>query len=164
MGIYQQQVEVDPYGEERLQISDLELAWRVGAAKTYGKFAKGDLNVVPMPSRTYKKGQSVFVYYEIYNLEKDLFGQTNYTVSYAITSGDTPGQGGNISRLFRWGTGRREELAVTYEQQGALAQEEEYVELTLDEQVPGRYALKVSINDRNSGEAVEKDVAFVISR
>ena len=164
MGIYQQQVEVDPYGEERLQISDLELAWRVGAAKAYGKFAKGDMNVVPMPSRTYKKGQSVFVYYEIYNLEKDLFGQTNYTVSYAITSGETPGRGGNISRLFRWGTGRREELAVTYEQQGALAQEEEYVELTLDEQVPGRYALKVSINDRNSGETAEKDVAFVISR
>ena len=67
-------------------------------------------------------------------------------------------------RSLKWGTGRREELAVTYEQQGALAQEEEYVELTLDEQVPGRYALKVSINDRNSGETAEKDVAFVISR
>ena len=163
MGIYQQQVEVDLYGEERLQISDLEMAWRVGGGKTNGEFAKGDLNVVPMPSRTFKKGQSVFVYYEIYNLDRDAFGQTNYKVSYAITSRDTPGRKGNISRLFRWGTGRREELAVTYEQMGASAQVEEYVELALDEQVPGRYALKVSIDDANSGETVEKDVVFVIA-
>ena len=163
MGIYQQQVVVEPYGEDRLQISDLELAWRVGAEKTDGKFTKGDLNVVPMPSRTYIKGQSVFVYYEIYNLGKDEFGQTNYSVSYTITSKDTPGRAGSISRLFRWGTGRREELAVTYEQRGAAAQEVEYVELALDEQTPGRYSLRVSINDVNSGDTAEKDVTFVIS-
>ena len=163
MGIYQQQVEVDLYGEERLQISDLELAWQVSVETVGSKFTKGDLKVVPMPSRAYRKGQSVFVYYEIYNLDKDAFGQTNFNVSYTITSRDTPGRAGNISRLFRWGTGRREELAVTYEQQGASEQVEEYVELALDEQAPGRYSLKVSIDDRNRGESVEKDVAFVIT-
>ena len=163
MGIYQQQVVVEPYGEDRLQISDLELAWRVGAGTTDSKFTKGDLNVVPMPSRTYKTGQSVFVYYEIYNLGKDGFGQTNYSVSYTITSKDTPGRAGNISRLFRWGTGRREELAVTYEQRGTAVQEVEYVELALDEQTPGRYSLRVSINDVNSGDTAEKDVTFVIA-
>ena len=164
MGIYQQQVVVEPYGEYRLQISDLELAWRVGAEEADGKFAKGGLTVVPMPSRTYRKGQSVFVYYEIYNLEKDEFGQTGYDVSYTITSKDRDGGAGNISRLFRWRTGRREELAVAYEQIGTDARENEYVELALDEQVPGRYSLKVSINDKNSGESAEKEATFVISR
>ena len=164
MGIYQQQVVVESYGEDELQISDLELAWQVGEEKTAGKFTKGNLYVVPMPSRTYKKGQSVFVYYEIYNLAKDEFGQTNYKISYTITSRDTPGRAGNISRLFRWGTGKREELAITYEQQGAAAQEVEYVELDLGDQVPGRYSLKVSIIDLNSGETAEKDVVFVIAR
>lgn len=163
MGIYQQQVEVETYGEDRLQVSDLELAWRVGNEAAGGKFAKGQLTVVPMPSRTYRKGQSVFVYYEIYNLDRDAFGQTNYNVSYTITSGDSHGRKGNISRLFRWGSGRREELAVAYEQVGASAQEEEYVELALDELVPGRYALKVSIDDGNSGETVAKDVVFMIT-
>ncbi len=163
MGAYRQQVVVEPYGKSQLQISDLELAWQVAAEKVDNRFRKGDLNVVPMPSRTFKRGQSVFVYYEIYNLAKDKFGRTNYTVSYTITSKDTPGRVGNISRLFRWGTGRREELAVTYEQQGEAAQEVEYVELALDEQVPGRYSLKVSITDKNSGESAEKDVVFVIA-
>ncbi len=164
MGIYQQQVVVESYGEDKLQISDLELAWQVGEEKTAGKFTKGNLYVVPMPSRTYPKGQSVFVYYEIYNLKKDEFGQTNYKISYTITSRDTPGRAGNISRLFRWGTGKREELAITYEQQGAAAQEVEYVELDLGDQVLGRYSLKVSITDKNSGESAVKDVVFVIAR
>ena len=164
MGIYQQQVVVEPYGEGGLQISDLELAWKIAAKKSAGRFAKGDLNVIPMPSRTYQKGQSVFVYYEIYNLKKDEFGQTNYSVSYKITSRDAPDQVSNISRLFRWGTGKREELAVSYEQIGDAAQEVEYVELAMERQVPGRYSLKVSINDRNSGASVEKDAAFVIAR
>ena len=77
---------------------------------------------------------------------------------------DAPQQVSNISRLFRWGTGKREELAVAYEQLGDDAQEVEYVELALDDQVPGRYSLKVSINDRNSGETADKDVVFVIAR
>ena len=164
MGIYQQQVVVEPYGEGGLQISDLELAWRIAAEKSAGRFDKGDLQVIPMPSRTYRKGQSVFVYYEIYNMKKDEFGQTNYNVSYTITSSDAPQQVSNISRLFRWGTGKREELAVSYEQLGDDAQEVEYVELDLAEQVPGRYSLKVTINDRNSGESVEKDAVFVIAK
>ncbi len=163
MGIYQQQVVVEPYGADALQISDLELAWRITAEKTAGRFAKGDLQVIPMPSRTFRKGQSVFVYYEVYNLKKDEFGQTNYSVSYKITSREAPDQVSNISRLFRWDSGKREELAVSYEQLGDDAQEVEYVELALDDQVPGRYSLKVSINDRTSGEAVEKDAVFVIA-
>ena len=164
MGAYSQQVVVEPYGEDRLQISDLELAWKVAEERADSPFNKGDLNVVPMPSRTFKKGQGVFVYYEIYNLAKDAFGQTNYTVSHTITSRDIPGATSNISRLFRWRPGIREELAVTYEQQGEAAQEVEYVELDLAEQVPGRYSLKVAIEDRNSGETAEKDVLFVIAR
>ena len=164
IGAYRQHVVVEPYSEDRLQISDLELAWRVAAEEADSRFRKGGLNVVPMPSRTYKKGQSVFVYYEIYNLAKDAFGQTDYNVSYTITSRDTPGRLGNISRLFRWGTGKREELAVTYEQQGEAAREVEYIELDLGEQVPGRYSLKVTINDRNRGQSAEKDVVFVIAR
>ena len=164
MGIYQQQVVVEPYGDDALQVSDLELAWQVGETTKLGKFTKGDLYVVPMPSRSYRKGQSVFVYYEIYNLNKDEFGQTKYNVSYTITSRESPGNVSNISRLFRWEAGKREELAVTYEQLSDAEREMEYVELALDEQIPGRYSLKVSIEDGNSGETAEKDVVFVIAR
>ena len=40
MGIYQQQVVVEPYGEDGLQISDLELAWWVDADKVDSRFKR----------------------------------------------------------------------------------------------------------------------------
>ena len=105
-----------------------------------------------MPSRTCQKGQSVFVYYEIHSLVKDEFGQTNYNVSYTITSRDTPGRVAAFLACSGGETGRREELAVTYEQQGDAAQEVEYVELELENRPTGKYLLKVRVRDQNSGE------------
>ena len=163
-GRYRQEVIVEPYGRRGLQISDLQLAWRIETELTGSRFGKGDVRVIPMPTRTYAKGQSVFVFYEIYNLSQDEFGQTNYEVSYTVTSNDNPGAVGIISSLTRWREGKREELSVTYEQQGTEAQEAEYVELELENRPPGKYLLKVTVKDRNNGETVEKDAGFVIAK
>ena len=160
---YRQDVEVEPYDSTGLQVSDLEMAWRISNSKVEDKFSKGTLWVIPMPTRTYAKGQSVFVYYEIYNLSKDEFGQTNYKVSYTVTSNDKPGAVGIITSLTRWSEGKHEELSVTYEQHGTDAQEAEYVELKLENRPAGKYQLKVTVTDVNAGEAVEKDAGLVIA-
>ena len=162
-GRYRQEVIVEPYGGQGLQISDLQLAWRIETELTGSRFSKGEVRVIPMPTRTYGSGQSVFVYYEIYNLAKDEFGQTNYEVSYTVTSNDNPGAVGIVSSLTRWREGKREELSVTYRQQGTETQEAEYVELELENRPPGKYLLKVSVVDRNSGETAEKEAGFVIA-
>ena len=160
---YRQDVEVESYVGTGLQISDLEMAWRISTSENEDKFSKGRLWVIPLPTRTYEGGQSVFVYYEIYNLAKDEFGQTNYEVSYTVTSNDNPGAVGIISSLTRWRKGKREELSVTYRQQGTETQEAEYVELELENRPPGKYLLKVTVKDVNTGETVEKDAGFVIA-
>ena len=161
---YRQDVEIESYGETGLQISDLEMAWRISTSENEDKFSKGRLWVIPMPTRTYAKGQSVFVYYEIYNLSQDEFGQTDYEVSYTVTSDDNPGAVGIISSLTRWREGKREELSVTYEQQGTAAQEAEYVELELENRPPRKYLLRVTVRDRNTSKTVEKDAGFVIAK
>ena len=160
---YRQDVEVESYGGTGLQVSDLEMAWLISKSKDEDKFSKGRLWVIPMPTRTYAKGQSVFVYYEIYNLTQNEFGQTNYEVSYTVTSDDNPVAVGIISSLTRWRKSKREELSVTYEQQGTDAQEAEYVELKLEYRPAGKYQLKVTVTDVNAGETVEKDAGLVIA-
>ena len=160
---YRKDIEVESYGSTGLQVSDLEMAWRISRSKSEDKFSKGRLWVIPMPTRTYEKGQSVFVYYEIYNLTRNEFGQTNYEVSYTVTSDDNPVAVGIISSLTRWRKGKREELSVTYEQQGTSAREAEFVELELENRPPGKYLLKVIVRDVNSRETAEKDAGFVIA-
>jgi GWxTD domain-containing protein len=163
LGIYRQQVVVESYHKDGLRVSDLELAFNVGeAAANPGKFGKHGLNVVPMPSRTYGTGQNVFVYYEIYNLKKDDFGQTQYRVEYTMG----PKSGGVLSRLAQTLRGRsnKREVAVGYEQLGFQNSEVAYTELELGEARSGRHYLTVEVTDLNSGKSFLKETTFVVSK
>ena len=159
---YRQEIEVEDYATSSLRVSDLELAWRITEGKGEGKFGKGELEVVPMPTRHFQKSQSVYLYYEIYNLRKDSYGQTHYRVSYSMRPKDRPTIVGIVSSLFRLGKNRREQVAVTYEQKGGEDWSPEYVELPLDQYVADQYVLKVKVEDLNSLEAAEKEAAFTV--
>ena len=163
-GRYRQDVEIESYDRKSLQVSDLELAWRISTSRNEDKFNKGKLWVIPMPTRTYRVGQNVFVYYEIYNLTQDEFGHTNYQVSYTVTSDDKPGPLGIISSLIRWRRGKQEELEVTYELKGVDTQEVEYVELKLANRPAGKYALNVTVIDMKSGEMAQKKGSFILAQ
>jgi len=107
-------------------------------------------------------GQGVFVYYEVYNLKRDAFGQTRYKVAYTIRR--LEGSGGVIARLAQSFAGGKEEVAVGYEQVGLAASEPVHVELDLGEQSrPGRYALTVTVTDLNGGGTVEREALFTVA-
>jgi GWxTD domain-containing protein len=82
-GLYHQDIEVPAY-EDSLGMSDLELAWGITEAPQVDKYRKGEVWVIPMPSRSYRAKRPVHVYYEVYNFRKDEFGQTRYKVSYTV--------------------------------------------------------------------------------
>jgi len=69
-GVYVQELDI-PAFPDSLTLSDLELAHTVLDEPHSEKFQKGDVWVIPMPTRYYKPRQSVFVYYEVYNLSRD---------------------------------------------------------------------------------------------
>ena len=118
--------------------------------------------MIPIPTRTYPRGRSIFVYYEIYNLVRDEFGQTRYRVVYTIR----PVGGNIISRLVRTFVGKKKEVGVGYEQIGYGEMETLYMELDLGETTPGRHYLKVSVTDLNSGEEamVEREGPFTVAK
>ncbi|MDE2998852.1 MAG: GWxTD domain-containing protein [Gemmatimonadota bacterium] len=163
-GRYRQDIEIESYERHSLQVSDLELAWRISDRKDEDKFNKGTLWVIPMPTRTYRVGQNVFVYYEIYNLTRDEFGQTNYQVSYTVTKKGGFSPLGIITSLIRWKKGKREELEVTYEMEGEDTMEVEYVELKLENRPAGKYFLNVTVIDMISGEMAQKKASFILAQ
>ncbi len=160
-GRYRQIIHVEAYPESGLRISDLELAWRITEDNAESKFSKGELHVVPMPTRTYGKGHSVYVYYEIYNLARDTFGRTRYRITYTVGKrGES--DVGNIARLVRLRGKRQVEVEVASEQVGTDPTEVEYVALQLGQHSEGRQVLQVAVTDLNSGETVTKDAGFVV--
>ena len=160
-GRYRQTIQVEAYPETGLRMSDLELAWRISETSLDNKFSKGELHVVPMPTRTYGKGHSIYVYYEIYNLARDTFGRTRYRIAYTVGKKGKSDLS-NIARLVRMRGNRQMEVEVASEQVGTDQTEVEYVALQLGQQNVGRQVLQVAVTDLNSGETVTKDAGFVV--
>ena len=163
-GRYRQAIEIEAYSQTRLQLSDLELAWEISETDAPSKFRKGPLAVIPMPTRTYPKNRPIVVYYEIYNLKRNAFGQTQYRVEYSIRLKKKDGLGALISHLVKTITrDKDEEIAIDFEQSGLRSSESTYVALDLTACDLGRHLVRVAITDLISGETAQKEAAFVVA-
>ena len=163
-GRYRQDMEIEAYPQTRLQVSDLELAWQIYERKEKSKFSKGHLEVIPMPTRTYPRDRSIYVYYEIYNLKRNAFGQTRYRVVYTIRSQEKMTLGALITQLVKTITkGEDEEIAIDFEQVGKRPSEAAYVALDLTACGLGRHTVSVEITDLESEEKAVKEASFVVA-
>ena len=116
-----------------------------------------------MPTRLYRHGESVYVYYEIYNLSRDEFGMTNYTVEYTVRSGKPPGSIQRILRAFKGGGSEEQVSVAAQEQLGVSETEPNYIELDLSAAEPGEVVLTVTVKDLVSGEEVAEEARFELA-
>ena len=164
--VYNQEIVLEDYGSrEALQISDIELAFWVSPTDEEGAFVKKDLKVIPMSSRAFRKNQNAFVYFEIYNLKEDAFGQTRYRVEYTFRSDKDRAAPARVlhgfGRLFRLSEKDRE-VVVAYDQAGDQPDEVAYVELDLTEAEPGGQLVRVTVTDLSTDREVSKEITFQI--
>lgn len=66
-----------------LAMSDLLLAVRIDTRTPFPE-GRSDLDIMANPLRTYHRSESAFIYLEVYNLERDEFGRSEYEISYRI--------------------------------------------------------------------------------
>ncbi len=149
--IFRQEVEVEPYVSPILMVSDLVVAGKIEelGASDVGKFVRGDVEVVPLPSHTILPGQTVYLYYEVYHLFRNDVGQTHFQVDYAV-QGVSEKVG---SRLLR-GLGHLlgvtpdgEGVKVSYEHKGISDNEPIHVALDLSETEVKRVKISVTVQD-----------------
>lgn len=164
--VYKQAIHLDDYSSrDTLQISDIELAFHVGQSSEDGEFTKDGLKIIPLSSKAFRRDQNAFVYFEIYNLERDTFGQTSYKVEYTIRSHTERSVPAKILR----GIGRimqvvegEQEVKVSFEQTGDRVDDSAYVELDITESRPGGQMVKVKVTDLQSERSAEKSIRFSV--
>jgi GWxTD domain-containing protein len=164
--VYQQLIELEDYGTgDALRISDIELAFSISEARDKGEFTKNGLKVIPMSSRSFRNDQSAFVYFEIYNLRLDGFGQTRYRVEYTLRSHEKRSAPGRIlhglGRAIRVAE-KDQEIVISYDQVGEKSDEVAYVELDLSETKTGGQLVRVAVTDLVSESAASKEITFRI--
>lgn len=153
--VYEQRVVLQSYARGYLRLSGIQLAASIQPAED-DRFRKGDIQVVPNPTRTYERGQSVFIYYEVYNLKRDTFGATRYRVSYEMRSALSESIGARIrsgiGKLLNVRQHDQASISIEYAHIGNRADDQGYVELDMAASDPGEKFLRVTVTDQVSGQ------------
>lgn len=161
--VYQQTLELPDYRGGELMMSDIQIAQNVEEARegSNSKFVRKGWDILPAPSRTFHVGKSVFVYFEVYNLERDAFGNTRYEVTFEVISKSTSDKSPRtfLPRIRKDG----ESIEVRYEQVGTETSVSDFVELDLGQADPGRYSLHMTVKDLNGDRNIKRDSIFRIA-
>ncbi len=166
-GFYQQQIHIPNYAVDSLSISDIEMAWQIFTEPQSYKFQQGDVWVIPMPTRNYLRNQAVNIYYEIYNLQKDAFGQTKFRIKYTIWEDIRKNASllGSIpSFLGKLVTDKKPEISISSDYIGNSATEPVYIELDTQKLKPGLYQLAVEVHDLISLQTSSREALFILNK
>ncbi len=158
VGVYRKQVSFSDYRGSDLLISDLKLSTGITPSPSPGPFVRKGLNIVPNPGRLYQRGQLVYVYYEVYNLDLDGAGRTSYETLYEITPRGMPALRNRRAR-------RPDDMQTVmsfFEGEGGSAEEAEYTALDTADLEAGEYVLTLTLTDRHTNISVSKSVNFMV--
>jgi len=172
VGLYRDSIEVTRYEPDKFNVSQILLATEVKklqAGQKAGKFTRGELDIMALPSRTFRRDQKVFVYCEIYYLNGDSLGRKNYNIDFSVNAERLDKS--LISKIFSpFGRllGQKEQdnsITMTFahvqEDPGKIMQQE-YISMDISESPPGKYSLELHVTDTATGEAVGRDAVFYI--
>lgn len=153
LGISRLNVSVREFDPDSLQISNLELASKVDKAAQKNRFYKDGLWVLPYTFSRLNRNVPTTIYYEIYNLNMNTLGQSDYTVDYKVTSLRRKESG--IKKVFRsigriFGGGKQASVTSSYERQGDSSDQKEYISLDIRKMPAGVVELSVTVTDRIS--------------
>ncbi len=71
------------YNQDIFHLSDLLVGSDIQAKKALPE-SRDDLLITPNPVRTFSQSEPVFIYLELYDLQRNDFGSTQYEISYTI--------------------------------------------------------------------------------
>jgi len=169
-GLAQGSLTVEDLTGGGLSLSGIVLATGVTpATNPADPFARwGRWRVVPLPSHTFRRGQTVFVYYEAYNLATDDGGNARYRTTYTLQSGN-PDR--NVVVRFFSAVGERifggeERGSISYAFEHARADDInptlEFFSLDVSGSPPGDYTLTIQVEDLVAGTSSQRQTRLAL--
>lgn len=169
-GVLQGSVSVSAMDGTGLAMSGIVLATRVEpAVDASNPFVRwGQTKVLALPSRMFRRGQPVFVYYELYGLDASA-GDARYRTTYTLSARE-PDRNvvakffSSIGELLS-GEEERGEITYAFERSQPAPADPllEYVSLDVSESEPGGYTLTVEVEDLVSGQKERREVPLTLT-
>jgi len=162
IGTYRDTLNVEEYGYETLQISDIQLARDFKLRDSTGTVTREKLDIIPNPARFYRADQTIYIHYEIYNLFlSDFPGNTDYTVEYNIEyiGEDKYSLVDYVRRLI---VNEKQDFGVTtkFTNRGREKDESSFLRIYHSLTKEGSYQLTLKVTDNIAHKSVEKSVVL----
>ena len=145
-------------------LSDILMSGEIQSSAESAAFRRGDIGYTPHMFTSYKVGDPVGIYFEVYNLMYNAAGLTGFRVSCTLTSDLAGSPSRRIAGYFRRLFGGEEaKLGTSYDYAGNAQDEHIYMNFELPAEDTGEHKLTVSVMDLNSGISQSRDVRLTIN-
>lgn len=146
----------------KVEISDIVLARRIDKPVEELRFTRDDLRIISSLDNRYFVGEPVWLYFEIYNLEKSPGGKTSYTIKQTVTQKKPGGLLASIKSAF--GGDDLQEVETSYSGGSIYSDENRILSVHLSELEPGDYTISIEIIDDISGHSARGSGDIVLYR
>lgn len=86
VGVWREEIDVPAYPPVDLAVSDVVFASSVSLDGAAPRFRRHGHTVLPVPSRTFRRGESMVLYYETYHLAIGEDGRARFRIEYTVRS------------------------------------------------------------------------------
>ena len=158
VGVFRDTVLVQAFPDDVISMSSVLLASHAGEGKE-------GIEVIPNPLRTFGAGELLYLYFEVYNLVRDAFGQTDFSVTYRVGPPDLRRFSDKRDRKAIEQLGMSEDrwrISVSTDYRGGEMQEPIYLSVDLSELGLGVHLLSIVVTDRQTGLQTWRETLFRI--
>ena len=138
------------FSQDKLMFSDFLLPGPIGLPERNSRFKKEGVSFEPHMFEDYKPGETVGLYFELYNLALDDEDMTNFRITCTLrTFGtDEPSVADNVLGFFRSLTGEEQgRVGTSYVYNGHTRDEKIYLNFNVGDRGPGKYELVITARD-----------------
>ena len=158
---------IKKFSNNFFDMSDLLIANDISTElKTDGYFRRNEIYIKPHIENNFTKTDPLFLYYEIYNLEKDSEGLTNFEQSLIISEyseGEKTGLSNFFSSIINFlGLTSDQKITLKSNYKTLEKNPQIYFQLDLNNFEPGEYLIKIVIKDnlRGNEKEIEKKIIW----
>ncbi|MBI4553973.1 MAG: GWxTD domain-containing protein [Candidatus Latescibacteria bacterium] len=166
-GVQQRPIQVPSFAGQGLKMSGIRLASDIRPSGGQpGMLARSGVRVVPNPSRTYHRGEPVYLYVELYDLTLSQSGQGHYQVALSVSTDVDQRQDyhpvwrvlSRVEKLFQ--REHRGTITMTVEGTSRDATEAWHTAIDTAELAAGVYTLRVAVTDLSTTQQVTQEQLF----
>lgn len=149
IGIDSRPIRLRDFYTGRVEISDIVLARRIDTPPGELRFERDELRILSNLDNRYFTAEPVWLYFEIYNLEKGANDRTSYTIKQRVTQKRS---GGLLASIRSALSGKDlQEIETSYTGGSIYTEENRILMVQLADLEPGPYTISIEVIDDVSG-------------